>query len=268
MSSFTRGPLPARVYWTRRLLAIAVAVLLVVGIAQLLRAGSDGATTAVDRGTPVAAAPTGSPSASGTPQSGATSGQPTTKDRKKQGPGKARTSRAPVLAEPRGRCFEEDLAVSPEATRAVAGPQGEIRIALHLRTLTSPACTWHVSARTLTLKVTSGSDDIWSSRQCPGAVPRRDVVVRRAVTTTVELAWNGRRADRGCGVRSDWALPGTYHVTAAALAGEPADEQFELEAPRPRVITLPPSPTQEPKKGERGKQGAGGAPEPSPTSSD
>jgi hypothetical protein len=227
------------VYWTRRLLLVALALLLVFGIARLLSLGSDG-SSAPAKAAEVAAEPTSTPSLGTTPTP--TAGEP----RPVRHPGRGRTSQAPVLAEPQGSCTDEDVAVSPEAKEAVAGPQGEVRIALHLRTLTSEACTWRVSHSTLALKITSGSDDIWSSRQCPGVVPVSDVVVRRAVTTTVDIEWNGRRADHGCGNRSDWALPGTYHVTAAALAGEPADEQFELEAPRPRVITVAPSPTQEP----------------------
>ena len=44
MSSLTRGPLSAGVYWRRRLAVLGVAVLLVVGIARLLGAGSDGSS--------------------------------------------------------------------------------------------------------------------------------------------------------------------------------------------------------------------------------
>ena len=250
MTSFTRGPLPARVYWTRRLLLVALAFLLVFGIARLLDLGSDG-SSAPARAAEVAATSTSTPSPTSVPTSTTSAdGDPTASTaavpRPPRHPGKGRTSQAPVLAEPQGTCTGEDVAVSPEAKEAVAGPHGDVRIALHLSTLSAEACTWHVSPSTLTLKITSGSDDIWSSRQCPGAVPVSDVVVRRTVPSTVDVAWNGRRADHGCGSRSAWALPGTYHVTAAALAGEPADEQFELEAPKPRVITLAPRPTQQP----------------------
>jgi hypothetical protein len=247
MTSFTRGPLPARVYWTRRLLLVALALLLVVGIARLLSLGSDGSSPPA-KAAEVAAATTPTPSA-GTPTPSA---GPTTAGLPSAGapgavrrPGRGGASQPP-LAEPQGACTDEDVAVSPEVKQAVAGPQGAVRIALHLSTLQSEACTWHVSPGTLALKITSGSDAIWSSRQCPAAVPATDVVVRRAVTTTVDVAWNGRRADHGCGKLSDWALPGTYHVTAAALAGEPTEAQFSLEAPKPRVITVAPTPTQDP----------------------
>ncbi|HEU4812311.1 MAG TPA: hypothetical protein VFT00_09225, partial [Nocardioides sp.] len=174
---------------------------------------------------------------------------------------------APVLAAPEGPCDNEDIAVTPEVTKAVAGPRGEVFIVLHLRTLESPACTWQVSHESLTLKISSGKDDIWSSRQCPRAVPTRNVVVRSAVTTDVGLTWNGKRSDDDdCSRLSRWALPGYYHVAAAALAGEPADEQFELEAPTGEVITKSPSPHQQPHR-NKNAQKSGGRPVASPSGS-
>ena len=41
----TRGRLPARVYWVRRLMVLGIATLLVVGIARLLGGSSDGASS-------------------------------------------------------------------------------------------------------------------------------------------------------------------------------------------------------------------------------
>ena len=43
MRRLTRGPLPARVYWRRRLVLLGVGLVLVVGIGRLLGGGSDGA---------------------------------------------------------------------------------------------------------------------------------------------------------------------------------------------------------------------------------
>src|SRR3954451_8813871 len=41
MARLTRGPLPARVYWVRRLLVLGTAFALVLGIGHLLSGGSD-----------------------------------------------------------------------------------------------------------------------------------------------------------------------------------------------------------------------------------
>ncbi|GCD89711.1 hypothetical protein [Nocardioides sp. LS1] len=248
MTALTRGPLPARVYWTRRLLVLGTALALVVVIARVLTGGSD-ASSADARATPVAAAPTVTVTPSSTPVA------TTTKK-----PGKHH-SHAPVLAAPSGPCSDEDIAVEPDVKQPVAG--SDVRIVLKLRTLTEEACTWRVSKDTLTVKVTSGKDEIWSSRQCPRVVPTEDVVVRRAVTETVALTWNAKRSDDTCSRFTDWALPGYYHVVAAALAGEPADLQFKLDAPSGPVITRSPSPTQSPHQSKHG-----GRPQaPSPSSS-
>ena len=57
--------------------------------------------------------------------------------------------------------------VTPEVKHAVAGPGDGVRFKLGLQTRQAEACTWHVSSRTLTMKITSGHDGIWSSQQCP-----------------------------------------------------------------------------------------------------
>ncbi len=228
MTSLTRGPLPPRVYWTRRLLLLGLATLLVVGFAKVLTIGSD-ASSKPDVATQVAADPTAPVTT-----------LPVTPTKKHGSPKKTKTPKVPVLVEPDGRCADEDIAVTPEVRNPVAGR--DVFIVLHLQTITSEACTWRVSHRSLTLKISSGKDDIWSSRECPRVVQARDVVVRKALDTTIGLTWNAKRSDRNCSRLTQWALPGFYHVTAAALAGEPADVQFELVAPTGAVITRSPKP--------------------------
>lgn len=249
MTSLTRGPLPPRVYWRRRILLVGVAVLLVFGLARVLSAGSDASSSAPDSAAQVAAVPTATASATVTVTPGATpAGEQRAEARKK----KRRSE--PVLAAPTGPCADEDIAVTPTVPKAVAGR--DVFLVLELRTIEAEACTWEVSPETLTLKITSGQDDIWASRQCPRAVPTRSVVVRSAATTSVGVTWNAKRSDDECSRLTHWALPGYYHLAAAALAGEPADVQFELEAPTPVVITRSPEPKQEPqdKKSPRARR--------------
>jgi hypothetical protein len=233
-----RGPLSPRVYWTRRLLVIGTALALVVGIARLLTPSSDG--RAPDEAQQVAA----QASASGT---AAATGDGTKKKRKhKKKKDKTPTPAAPtppVLAVPTGPCTSSDVVVTPTLTEATAG--AEVLVTLELTTRVAEACTWTVSPETLTMKITSGPDDIWSSRQCPAAIPTREVVVRRAVGSKLGVRWSGRRSDDDCSALTEWARPGYYHVVAAALAGEPSDLQVELvKPPRPVVtVTITPSPT-------------------------
>ncbi|HET8961843.1 hypothetical protein [Nocardioides sp.] len=226
MSGLTRGPLSPRVYWTRRVMVLGTAVLLVFGIARALGAGSDAssepeaeaqATQAAAVATTTLALPDNSPGATG-----------------KAGRGEGRREVVP-LAMPEGPCDDEDVAVTPTVDRPVAGR--DVRIVLELRTIVSEACTWEVSPGSLTLKITSGDDEIWTSRHCPRAVPHEQVTLRRAESTRVEVVWDARRSDEECSNLTPWALPGWYHVAAAALAGEPSDLQFQLERPEGEHVT-------------------------------
>ena len=172
VSALTRGPLPARVYWTRRLILFGTAFLLVLGVARVLTGGSDASSSEDPRAEQVAATPkTTGPSAP----------EPTANETRKQKKPKKKTEKAPVLAQPEGPCTDSDVAVTPTLTNPVAGRT--VLMVLELRTVASAACTWRVSPDTLTLKVTSGRDEIWSSQQCPRAVPTKSVVIRSAVST-------------------------------------------------------------------------------------
>jgi len=233
MAVLTRGSLPARVYWTRRLMVLGTAVLLVVAIARVLGGGSDGSSTANDdEAVQAAAGTTTGPTEAAPPPPGVTK---TRKPKKSKQPTASATPEAPVLASPSGMCADEDIAATPQIERAVAG--SDVRVVIALRTIRSEACTWRVSPESLTLKITSGKDDIWSSRECPRAIQSQDVIVRRSVTSNIAILWSAKRSDDECSRMTTWALPGWYHVAVAALAGEPSDVQFELEKPEPKVVT-------------------------------
>jgi len=219
---------------------IGTALALVVGIARLLTPSSDGESP--DQAQQAAA----QPSASGT--AAATGDGTKKKHKKKKHKPTPAAPTTPVLAVPTGPCASSDVVVAPTLTEATAG--SEILITLELSTRVAEACTWTVSPETLTMKITSGPDDIWSSRQCPTAIPTREVVVRRAIGTKLGVRWSGKRSDDECSALTEWARPGYYHIVAAALAGEPTDLQVELvKPPRPVVtVTITPSPTPDGKK--------------------
>lgn len=254
MSSLTnpRGPLPAGIYWRRRALVIGLALLLVGGLGWLLTGasdGSDGEAAARDRAALVGQEGTraAEPSATTvtTSPTATEAAEPAAKDRSATGRAgkskkqKAREKKAPLPA-PDGPCDPADVTVRPVVRDAVAGKRVDIELAL--RTEESEACTWTASADTVTLKITSGDDDIWFSSQCPDALPTEDVVVRSGTSTRVTVPWDARRSDEGCTNQRLWAMPGWYHVQAAALAGEPTEVQFELTRPVSETITPTPTP--------------------------
>lgn len=254
MTSLTtpKGPLPARVYWTRRGLLLGVALLLVFGIARVLGGGSD-ASSPTPTATRAAASapattPVGSPTAGGADESAApeepvaeTGTKKKNRKNKKDATVEA-TPVAPVPPAPTGVCANDDIVIAPSAAGAAAG--GQVQFLMTLRTTVTPACTWQVSPDTITLKITSGEDDIWASRECPKAVPTQDVVVYRDFDAVVPVVWSGRRSDADCSRLTEWADPGWYHLLVATYAGEPVDVQFELGVPAPVTITKTVEPTQ------------------------
>lgn len=258
-----RGPLPARVYWTRRLVVLAVPLLLVVVLARVLGGSADGKDASTAKAT----------------QAGATTGQaasaPTAGPTIEVAPGgkkggKGRKNRVeetvppePVLAEPTGPCTESDIVATPALTSAAGG--ADVPITVNLRTVVAEACTWQASPETMTVTITSGDDYIWSSRECPASIPPQDVVVRQAVDAPVVVTWSAKRSDEGCTRWTEWADLGWYHVQAAALGGDATDVQFELVAPQPGVVTTTADPQPQGGKGRKngdtahtpGEDGAG-----------
>jgi hypothetical protein len=263
-----RGPLPARVYWVRRLLVLGVAFALVFGIGRLLGGGSNDSSPAAQPAsvnTPVgsgtAAATTGPSDGPTTPAAGTAGGAAGTDGPNgqvgEQQTKKKEKVRTP-LAMPTGPCPDSDVRVAPAmAEGAYAG--GDVALTLEITTWDSPACTWEVSSDTIAVKLTSGSDRVWTSQECPRAVPTEQVVLRNSQPVLVDVTWSGRRSDPDCSRTTLWAEPGYYHVAAAAFGSEPVDEQFRLLPPAPVTITPTPTPTSTPSNDEAGQgRGEGG----------
>ena len=236
MSAVTRprGPLPARVYWTRRLLVLGLAFLLVLVIGRVLGGGSDGSSSDGDTARQVAGEPSTTPSSN----SAAPSRAATQKPKKVR---KAKPTKVP-LAQPDGPCDPDDVTVEPLIRRETAG--SPIRIAFKLVT-DVPACTFTFSNNTVAVKIISGNDRIWTSQQCRNLPTVEDLVVRAEKPERVAMRWSGRRSNDGCKLFSaPWAGKGYYHVIAATLGGEPTDQQFKLVNPSPKTVTKAPKPEQ------------------------
>lgn len=230
-----RGRLPSRVYWTRRLVVLGLPLLLVVVVVAMLGGGGGPTPRARLAGSPERT-PAAQPSAKVRPSGpvAVTTTAPAGRGKARKSGAKASSSAVP-LASPDGPCAADEITVTPSADHARAG--GDVTIAVQLRTA-RPACTFAVSPSSLAVKVTSGSDSIWSTQLCRGAVPKETVVVRSAQPAIVPVTWNGRRTSDGtCGVTNAWARPGYYHALAAVIGSEPTDVQFQLSLPPRPVVT-------------------------------
>jgi len=246
-----RGPLPARVYWVRRTLVLSVALVLVFGIAHLLGGGESSRDTARVVGSDVGPSASSSGSSAGSTADAVPSPGGARADRGGKG-GKPEKTETP-LAQPTGPCPGSDVVVKPKVLDA-AHAGSLVHLRLKLTTETSPACTWTVSPESVVVKITSGDDRIWSSQDCPTAVPDADVVLRDDLPAKVDMDWRGQRSDSTCSRQPAWAMPGFYHVEAAAFGAEPTDVQFELEQPVAPTRTAKPKPDKD-DKSKDDKQG-------------
>lgn len=240
-----KGPLPTRVYWFRRALVFGVPLVMVVALAQVLANGSDGKDAAPDGEVSVrlAAEQQSEPGAVGptAPAQGKKGG----KGKKKKAPVQGPTAPPePVLVEPSGDCDASDVVITPSVPAGITGDGLQIDFAVTTRT--NPACYWDFSPDSVSVAITSGSDDIWFSRHCPTALPTAQVVARPQTPGVVSMMWNLRRSDAECSRLTEWVRLGYYHVSAAPFGGEPVEVQFQLTRPPAEVVTKTVTPSPDP----------------------
>jgi hypothetical protein len=226
-------------------MVLSVMLGLVFGVAQLLGRSSSGDDEPAKATTVGAASARTSP----TPPVSTADARPGADDKKRRKQAKQKKTETP-LPEPTGPCADDDIVVTPEVV-GTAYAVSPVTMRLNITTVSSPACTWHASPRTLAVKLVSGSDRIWSTQDCPSAVPDMEVVARKEKAAVVDVTWRGQRSDSSCSKTTRWALPGWYHIQAAAFGAEPTDVQFELLHPVAKTITPTPKPDKRDKKAEK-----------------
>ncbi len=246
-TTLTRGPLPARVYWVRRSFFLLLVLTLAWTMSHVFGGDSEPKAQAKRAAASTGIAKSGSRSEPAAEATGpATVYGPEVVGTKKH---KKRKPREPVAVQPEGPCVDDDVVSAPSVGPSYAGRDVTLRFKLH--TVRSAACTWRVSPTTVTARITSGADNIWNTEECPSAIQKQDVVLRRSEWTKVTFTWSGRRSDQGCTKNTGWAMPGWYHLSVAALGGEPQDVQFELKKPEPQVVTKTVQPKPEKKSGKK-----------------
>jgi hypothetical protein len=99
---------------------------------------------------------------------------------------------------------------------------------LSLTTLDGAACTLQITPSSLVLRVTSGTDVLWTSDDCPNLLPARQVVVRADPAATYKFSWDGRRSVQGCESPGAVATPGGYWVEAALVGADVHKGYFDV----------------------------------------
>ena len=237
-----RGPLPPRVYWTRRLVLLVVVVLLATFVWWL--AGGSG--SANEAGTPTANGGVRTSSAPTTP----TGTEPTTPstdprvryshapsktaadpskapDEQAKKPKQTEPTRTP-LAEPTGDCKPDDVGMKIDIGDSAPGRPNTAT--LLVRSTGTPACTLSITPDTMVVRITSGQDVVWSSDECPDALRAQQVVARQDPPAAYQFRWDGRRSSENCQPVDAVPQPGGYWVEAAMVGGEPHRAYFDIKA--------------------------------------
>ena len=195
------GPQPPSVYWRRRLLLLLlVVVVIVVVVLIIVRPGS---------GTP-AAHPSGSTSVSHPPSSPATSGSGAT------------------------ACDPSVITLTPitDAASYAAGVQPQL--SMTITNSGASACTFDVGTDAQVYLITSGSDQIWSSKDCQTAPAANKQVLQpgKALSTT-PFPWDRTRSSTTTctGSRPEVTAGGaSYHLAVqVGAAKSTGTKQFVLQ---------------------------------------
>ena len=179
------GPHSTRVYWKRRIVVLAVLVVLVGAVIGI-------GTALAKKGTP-APGPT-PPAATGKDKDSAKSPQC----------GKA----------------DIDLTLTADAQTYAAGTNP--RFSIELRNAGDRPCLVDVNATTRVLQVVSGKDDVFSSGHCAEGTPRL-LLLKAAETDATTITWERMRSDKTCPAKPAVAKAGTYKASVT-LAGATSKE--------------------------------------------
>ncbi len=246
------GPEPAQTYWVRRgmllVVVLVLAVIVVFAVANLTKAAvatspppvippagtspdpSTSATPNVASSTPAA---TPSAASSGTPAatvSAPTSAGPTTSTAARPSTSTAaRTSASPtgkpsatatVIGTP--DCTPAALRVAVKGDRSLSPGQNNT-FTLTLTNGAAHTCLASVTSKNFELKIFSGKDRIWSSRDCATTLAAFDKKLATRAEVAWKMTWNGERSVKGkeCKRGTDTPLAGTYWATAQLAGAKP-----------------------------------------------
>ena len=197
------GPQPPSVYWRRRLLLVLlVVVVIIVVVLIIVRPGS------------------GSPS--GTPTGGASNSS-------SQSPSGNATSGNPSAA-----CDPSVISLVPITDSASYAADAQPQLSMSITNSGASACTFDVGTDAQVYLITSGSDQIWSSKDCQTAPAANKQVLEpgKAVSTT-PFAWDRTRSSTTTctGDRPAVTAGGaSYHLAVQVGAAKSADtKQFVLQ---------------------------------------
>ena len=219
------GRLPERVYWFRRafvLVCLAIIIALLMWLVSLIGGGAKTATPASRAAAPAQTrtpSPAASLQATALPAPASTTaatatGQPTTAS--------ATGAPAPTACDPGVLTLS---ITGPGTVKAGATEQFTVSV-----TNSGPdACTFAFDSR-FTLKIVSGTDEIWSTADCAQWAPTGSQALAAGAAATWQTTWDRHRSQATCKVVPTALKAGTYVATAAYTGASSAQLVMLLTA--------------------------------------
>jgi hypothetical protein len=236
------GPEPARTYWIRRgillVLALMLAVFVVFAVARLTKAAVATAPPPVIPA--VVTSPTPSPPAStsgstSSPATSASAGPTATTPGAKPAATPTVTTSPTTAVSPAPRtigtpdCQPSGLRVILKGDRTLS-PGENVKFSLSLVNASGHTCLTSVTDQNFELKVYSGKDRIWSSRDCGKVLDAFDKKLAAKADVDWTVTWNGERSVKGerCKQGSDTPRSGIYWATAQLKGAEPVQLRITI----------------------------------------
>ena len=227
------GPEPAQTYWLRRIVVIGAAIVVLAVAGALIANGtSSGSAVQANPSPPPPTVPTAIASSPVTPTASArASGSSTSASTSP-----STTASGSVTATPK----RSETPTSGPVTCAVSELRptltGKQRLKIKERSTftlslingSDQACIATVNRDNFELRIYSGIDRIWSTKDCATMVKpvRRTLKAEEAMEW--ELTWNGLRSRSGCKAGSEIPQAGTYWATADLAGAEPVRLRMTL----------------------------------------
>ena len=225
------GPEPAWIYWLRRTLILGVGLIVVVAAAAVIMKSSGASAVSADPPPAEPTGPTAPPVTASwtTPTPSSLPSSPSSAGSMSASPSGLGTSATPTsIFKPtptatksaHSTCEDSELRTTLTGKRALKLKE-PATFALSVINGGEEACAVTVDSKNFQLRIYSGSDRIWSTRDCSSLVTPISTQLDSQQAVEWKITWNGLRSASGCEEDSESLEAGDYVATAEFSDAEP-----------------------------------------------